>query len=66
MCTHHWLIAFPEGPRSRGRCKFCGAEAEFRNSDDFFGAERREKAQVMYATPGEKLGARLMAEGYRE
>jgi len=31
-CRHYWLIESPSGPTSRGVCKFCGAEKEFRNS----------------------------------
>jgi hypothetical protein len=30
-CVHYWLIESPEGPTSRGVCKFCGAEKEFNN-----------------------------------
>ncbi len=31
-CQHHWIIETPHGATSRGRCKRCGAEREFRNS----------------------------------
>src|SRR5712692_7507741 len=31
-CQHHWLIETPRGAMSRGRCKSCGEEREFRNS----------------------------------
>jgi hypothetical protein len=31
-CQHHWLIETPQGSLSRGRCKVCGEEREFRNS----------------------------------
>jgi hypothetical protein len=31
-CQHHWLIETPHGSLSRGRCKVCGEEREFRNS----------------------------------
>jgi len=30
-CTHYWIIASPDGPTSRGICKYCGAEKEFKN-----------------------------------
>ncbi len=30
-CVHHWVIESPEGPISRGMCKFCGAEDLFQN-----------------------------------
>jgi len=31
-CQHHWLIETPRGALSRGRCKRCGEERDFRNS----------------------------------
>ncbi|HEU4759664.1 MAG TPA: hypothetical protein VFT91_06740 [Dehalococcoidia bacterium] len=31
-CQHHWLIETPRGATSKGRCKRCGEEREFRNS----------------------------------
>jgi hypothetical protein len=31
-CQHHWLIETPQGAVSRGRCKHCGEERDFRNS----------------------------------
>jgi len=31
-CRHYWIIESPKGPTSRGVCKLCGAEREFRNS----------------------------------
>ena len=30
-CVHHWVIDTPSGPASRGRCKLCGGEREFKN-----------------------------------
>jgi hypothetical protein len=30
-CTHYWLIEPHAGPTSRGFCRHCGAENEFRN-----------------------------------
>jgi hypothetical protein len=30
-CHHYWIIELPNGPTSRGRCKFCGQEKEFDN-----------------------------------
>ena len=30
-CNHHWVIGYPDGPISSGRCKFCGAEKDFMN-----------------------------------
>ncbi|MDD5082496.1 MAG: hypothetical protein PHU08_03885 [Dehalococcoidales bacterium] len=31
-CRHHWVIETPDGPSSRGVCKYCGTEKEFNNS----------------------------------
>ncbi|MCH8939499.1 MAG: hypothetical protein IIC27_00035 [Chloroflexi bacterium] len=33
-CSHHWVIDTPAGPLSKGRCKLCGLDREFRNSPD--------------------------------
>jgi len=30
-CRHYWIIETPEGPTSRGLCKYCGAIKEFDN-----------------------------------
>jgi hypothetical protein len=30
-CVHHWIIESPHGPTSQGRCRYCGAVAEFFN-----------------------------------
>ena len=32
MCTHHWVIAPPNGVTSEGVCKLCGATKRFENS----------------------------------
>ena len=31
-CCHHWVIETPNGPVSRGECKYCHEERAFRNS----------------------------------
>ncbi len=31
-CVHFWVIEFPEGPVSTGKCKHCGVEKTFFNS----------------------------------
>ena len=33
-CAHWWRIEVPRGPTSRGKCKLCGEEREFFNSQD--------------------------------
>lgn len=30
-CRHHWVIEPASGPVSKGRCRLCGLEKEFRN-----------------------------------
>ena len=30
-CQHHWMIDKPAGPVSRGVCRACGEERDFRN-----------------------------------
>jgi hypothetical protein len=30
-CSHYWVIESPEGPISKGVCKYCGAVSEFSN-----------------------------------
>jgi hypothetical protein len=45
--AHHWVIEEPSGPMSRGVCKRCGEEREFKNwlSDaDFVTNEEHRQA----------------------
>jgi len=30
-CCHYWIIESAAGPASKGVCKFCGAQKEFKN-----------------------------------
>jgi len=30
-CAHYWIIESPQGPVSKGVCKYCGAVSEFMN-----------------------------------
>jgi hypothetical protein len=34
MCRHHWVIETPNGALSSGRCKRCGVQRDFRNSNE--------------------------------
>ena len=34
-CKHHWVIEPPNGAVSRGHCKTCGEDREFRNSFEY-------------------------------
>lgn len=50
-CPHHWRIAEPNGPKSPGTCKNCGATRTFDNwitDDAFFIRERAfiDKAEL--------------------
>ena len=40
-CSHYWIIEGAKGRTSKGVCKFCGAEKEFRNSIQVFTAGKR-------------------------
>lgn len=45
--AHHWVIEEANGPRSRGRCKRCGASREFKNwleDSDFITNEEHRQA----------------------
>lgn len=33
-CVHHWIISPPQGERSDGVCKLCGAQRTFGNSEE--------------------------------
>ena len=33
-CRHHWVIDTPNGAHSGGRCKSCGIQKQFRNSQE--------------------------------
>lgn len=40
QCSHHWLIDAADGPTSRGVCRLCGAEQQFKNYLENTGWER--------------------------
>jgi hypothetical protein len=31
-CHHFWIIEVANGPKSRGKCKYCGEVRDFQNS----------------------------------
>ena len=42
-CAHYWVIESANGPTSRGVCKFCGEQREFRNSwYDLFPSKKQQ------------------------
>ena len=65
-CAHHWVIAEPNGATSRGRCKRCGAEKDFANSEEHTywqqdGQARRQRAAQ--ATKRTKAASKAAAVG---
>jgi len=34
-CAHHWVIAVPDGPISKGVCQLCGQVRGFNNSVEY-------------------------------
>lgn len=52
MCTHHWKIAPPEGPFSKGFCIRCGAEQDFQNYITYSAFEpKKDKLDRRYVMP---------------
>jgi len=59
-CTHYWLIDKPNGPVSRGICKFCHEVGYFRNSPVTgreWQREFNEKRKVSYAGQSSPVNA---------
>ena len=54
-CCHYWIIEPPQGPTSRGVCKFCGAVKEF----DSYGPESWSLWDRDTSASAEPLGAGL-------
>ena len=46
--SHHWVIAAPHGPTSKGVCRKCSEVREFRNSipDDYESIRSRRESPV--------------------
>lgn len=55
-CVHHWVIDPPNGAVSKGRCKACGEEKEFRNSFEY-------SSWYGNKSPGAKGGAKGSERG---
>lgn len=47
---HHWLIAPPGGPTSKGICSRCHVERDFSNSDRVVPAWRRSAESRAHST----------------
>jgi hypothetical protein len=41
-CAHFWKIETPNGPSSKGVCKYCGSTSEFMNAFPTFNPLRRK------------------------
>lgn len=56
-CPHHWLIETPRGTFSKGTCKRCGDERDFRNSanDHLWEEEIHERLSHPLSTRGRNL-----------
>lgn len=46
QCTHHWIIDFPDGPVSVGRCKYCGKVRRFYNYFDTIEQAKKEETKA--------------------
>jgi len=61
-CHHYWVIESPNGPTSRGFCRFCGAERDFLNSPPEFTFARRGGDQAETRdSPNKKTGSKRVA-----
>ncbi len=44
-CVHYWIIDFPEGPTSTGKCKYCGVVKHFYNYYDSLEQSKRDELE---------------------
>ncbi len=56
QCHHHWLIDAAGGPTSKGICRVCGAERQFKNSLDSTEWEREATPADLPRPAGVTLG----------
>jgi hypothetical protein len=45
-CVHYWIIDFPDGPVSTGKCKRCGMVREFFNCLDSIELQNDERYKI--------------------
>jgi len=45
-CVHYWIIDFPDGPISTGRCKLCGMERQFFNCLDSIELQNDDRYRI--------------------
>ena len=65
-CAHHWVIETPAGPVSRGQCKRCGEEREFRNSPDSSFYWEDDASRKSGAGPAIPVAAGIAAPGLED
>lgn len=44
-CTHHWVVAQPNGPMSKAKCKKCGTKNEFSNTHAVLKQKKKVKSK---------------------
>ena len=48
-CVHYWIIDFPDGPVSTGKCKRCGLEKDFYNCLDNIELPKDDQLKVSHS-----------------
>ena len=56
-CRHHWLIDVAGGPTSKGVCRLCGTERQFRNYLDSTEWEREPALPEPVRLVGSSVGS---------
>ena len=56
-CRHHWLIDVAGGPSSKGVCRLCGTERQFRNYLDSTEWEREPALPEPVRLVGSSVGS---------
>jgi hypothetical protein len=47
QCVHYWIIDFPNGPVSAGKCKHCGMVKHFYNCLDNSELEKDDQFKIL-------------------
>ena len=63
-CCHYWVIDSPNGPTSRGVCKFCGTENYFHNTPPEFLLSKQDTRKSELPGPPDKDHNRKKDESY--
>ena len=67
-CRHHWVIESPAGPTSKGVCRLCGAQGEFKNylrdclggnEEEYLGWRQRQGYEEREKRPEEDVLSQL-------